>query len=114
MSKLLTGSVRRCLDDTDISDRFKGRLGGKMWDDFSELCLKMLRTSLRAFVIRGSGLIDEANQLEKKISKMSLSARRILGEKSFYGPDASQIIRLVSILQGLVGMCKEVAQGEEF
>lgn len=114
MSKLLTGGLRRCLDDRAISDMFIEQLGEKMWEEFSLLCLKMLRTSMRAFVIKGSGLIVEAIQYENRISTMSHNVRRILGEKSYYGPDASQIIRLISIMQGLAGMCKEVAQGEEF
>ncbi|MCL1876059.1 MAG: Na/Pi symporter [Synergistaceae bacterium] len=114
MSKLMTGGLGRCLDDSAISDMFIEHLGGKMWEEFSQLCLKMLRTSMRAFVIKGSGLIDETNKYENRIAKMSRDARRILGKKSYYGPDASQIIRLISILQGLAGMCKEVAQGEEF
>jgi phosphate:Na+ symporter len=114
MSKLLAGGLRRCLDDMEISDKFKEHLGEKMWEELSELCMKLLRTSMRAFVIKGSGLIDETNKYESRIAKMSHDARKILGEKSFYGPDASQIVRLVSILQGLSGMCVEVAQGEEF
>ena len=114
ISRLQTGGLRSCLDDRTISDKFIEHLGVKMWEEFSQLCIKMLRTSMRAFVIKGSGLIDETIKYENRIAKMSREARKILGEKTFYGPDASQIIRLISILQGLAGMCKEVAQGEEF
>jgi Na+/phosphate symporter len=114
IGKLLTGGLRRCLNDAKASNKFKEHLGEKMWEEFSDLCLKMLRASIRAFVIKGSGLTDELNQFENKIAKMSLNSRQILGKKSFYGRDASQIIHLISILQGLAGICKEVAQGEEF
>jgi phosphate:Na+ symporter len=113
MGKLLTGGLRKCLNDSAISGKFIELLGEKMWEEFSELCQKMLRTSIRAFVIKGSGLIDETKQYENKIKKLSLDARKILGKKSFYGRDASQIISLISILQVLAGMCKEVAHGEE-
>jgi len=76
--------------------------------------MKMLRTSLRAFVIREGGLINEMNQYENEIAKINLNARKVLVKKSLYGRDAAQIVRLLSILQGLTGICKEVAQGEEF
>jgi Na+/phosphate symporter len=114
MGKLLTGGLRKGLDDTGVSAKFKERLGGKTWEEFAAYCLNMLRTSMRAFVIKESGLIEEVVSFENEIAKMSLNARKILGEKSFYGREASQIIHLISLLQGLAGMCKEVAQGEEF
>jgi len=114
IGKLLTGALRKRLDDAVIRGILNERLGVKMWEEFSGACLKMMRTSLRAFVIKESGLIEEANRFENMIAKMSLDARKILVENSFYGRDASQIIHLISLLQGLTGMCKEVAQGEEF
>ena len=113
IGKLLTGALSIRLDDAAISGKFREHLGVKMWEEFSSACLIMLRTSMRAFVIKESGLIEEANRFENLIAKMSIDARRILWEKSFYGRDASQIMHLMSLLQGLARMCKEVAQGEE-
>ena len=114
IGKLLTEELRKCLDEAVISGKFKESLGVKMWEELSGDCLRMLRTSMRAFVLKESGLIEEINRFENRISQTSLEARRILGRKSLYGRDASQIIHLISLLQGLTGMCKEVAQGEEF
>ena len=114
MGKLLTGGLHKCLNDASISDAFKRHLGKEMWEEFSSLCLKMLRTSLRAFVIKEGDLINEMNQYENEIAKINLNARKALVNKSFYGRDVSQIVRLLSVLQGLTGICKEVAQGEEF
>ena len=114
MGKLLVDSLSECLNDETIRDKFKEILGEDMLEEFSELCLKMLRTSMRSFVIRGSGLINEMNQYENLITKVILNARKIIGKKSYYGLDISQILRLISILNGITGLCKEVAQGEEF
>jgi len=114
MGNLLRGDIHKCLDDAAVSDIFKKHLGKEMWEEFSALYLNMLRTSLRAFVIKGSGLIIEINQFENEITRISHNARRVLVKKSLFGRDASQIIRILSVMQGLTGMCKEIAQGEEF
>jgi Na+/phosphate symporter len=114
MARLLTGGIGGCLNDTKISGNFQELLGEVMWEELSELCLTMLRTSIRAFVIKGSGLIDETSQFENMIAKMSHNARKVLGKKSSYGRDALQVIRFMTNLQALTGMCVEVARGEEF
>ena len=114
MGKLLVESLGECLNDATIRNKFKEILGEDMLEEFSELCLKMLRASMRSFVMRGSGLINEMNQYEKLIAKIILNARKTLGKKSYYGFDISQILRLISILNGITGLCKEITQGEEF
>jgi len=114
MGKLLTESLSECLNDTATVDKYKEILGEEMLEEFFEICLKMLRTSMRSFVIRGSGLISEMNQFDKMIARIILNARKILGEKTYYGLDISQTIRLISVLHGIAGLCREIALGDEF
>jgi Na/Pi-cotransporter len=113
MGKLLLENLGECLNDTTTRDKFKDILGEDMLEEYFDLCLKMLRASMRSFVIRGRGLINEINKFEKMNAQIIFNARKILRNKSYYGIDISQIIRLLSILHGLTGLCKEAALGEE-
>ena len=114
MQKLLCGGIKTSLESPAMHEALKERLGADLWERWCKLSRKCMRCSLRAFVIGEMGLVALGGELEAQLASLSSQIRREVGENSAYDRNAARIIRLVSLMQGFLGMAKEVAEGEEF
>ena len=72
-----------------------------------------MRTSLRAFVIGERGLIEDTGKLEKEYGDLCREIRNALTGDYSYGRNISRAIRVISLMQGLIGMSKILAEDEE-
>ena len=72
-----------------------------------------MRTSLRAFVIGEKGLIRQAGELEREYGRICRQIRDEISGSYSYGRDVSKAIRVISLMQGFLGMSKILAEDEE-
>lgn len=113
MSKTLCGEISEILSDERAHATLEERAGKDLWHQWSGLSRKILRTSLRAFVIGEKGLTEKTAEVEREYGDI---CRRIRDKVTFsysYGRDISKAIRVISLMQGFLGMSKILAEDEE-
>lgn len=113
MSKILCGEISEILLDEDAYLTLRERSGEKLWNEWTDLSGKIMRTSLRAFVIGERGLIEDTGKLEKEYGDLCREIRNALTGDYSYGRNISRAIRVISLMQGLIGMSKILAEDEE-
>ena len=113
MSKTLCGEISEILSDEAACITLRERAGTKLWNEWTILSGKIMRTSLRAFVIGEKGLIDKTGELEKEYGELCRRIRDRLTGNYSYGRDISKAIRVISLMQGFLGMSKILAEDEE-
>ena len=115
MTKLLCGSIKYNLESEGLHKSMEKRLGPGLWLRWRKLSRVCLRDSFRAFVIGEQGLVESITKLENEIAVLSTRIRRELGMlDTGYDRDGARVVRLVSLMQGFLGMAKELAEGESF
>ena len=67
----------------------------------------------RAFVIGEKGLIEKTGELEKEYGELCRKIRDGLTGNYSYGRNISKAIRVISLMQGFLGMSKILAEDEE-
>lgn len=112
--RLLCGGLRNSLTSEKTQEALKARIGADRWEHWAKMSRKMMRTCLRAFVIGEKGLVNQTTDQELELEEESARIRQDLGEDFSYDRDASRVIALITMMQGLLGTAKEVAEGEEF
>ena len=113
MSKTLCGEMSEILSDEAAHAAIRDRAGKKLWNEWSELSGKIMRTSLRAFVIGEKGLINKTRELEIEYGEICRAIRDEITSSYSYGRDISKAIRMISLMQGFFGMSKILAEDEE-
>lgn len=113
MSKILCGEISEILSDEATHLTLLKRTRNEIWNEWSRLSRKILRTSLRAFVIGEKGLIEQTRRLEREYSEVCRKIRDEITGSYFYGRDISKTIRMISLMQGFLGMSKILAEDEE-
>ncbi len=113
MSKTLCSEISEILTDESAHNALMERSGSSLWNEWTELSAKIMRTSLRAFVIGEKGLIRQAGELEKEYGDICRKIRDVIAGSYSYGRDVSKAIRLISLMQGFLGMSKILAEDEE-
>lgn len=113
MSKTLCGGLHDSLSNENTHEMLKNRLGAELWENWAKLSRRMMRTSLRAFVIGEKGLVTQSQELEQEFNAMSSQIRRDLGEKYSYDRSISQTLRMISLMQSFLGMSKVLAEDED-
>ena len=113
MSKTLCSEISEILTDESAHNALRERSGSSLWNEWTELSAKIMRTSLRAFVIGEKGLIRQAGELEKEYGDICRKIRDVIAGSYSYGRDVSKAIRLISLMQGFLGMSKILAEDEE-
>lgn len=113
MSKALCGETSEILSDQAAQTMLEERAGKELWSQWSKLSRKIMRTSFRAFVIGEKGLIEQTRELEREYGEISRKMREKITHSCSYGRDISKAIRVVSLMQGFLGMSKILAEDEE-
>ena len=113
MSKALCGETSEILSDETAHTMLEERAGKELWNQWSKLSRKILRTSFRAFVIGEKELIEQTRELEREYGELSRKMRERMTHSYSYGRDISKAIRVVSLMQGFLGMSKILAEDEE-
>ena len=113
MSKTLCGEISEILSDEAACLTLRERAGAKLWNEWTALSGKIMRTSLRAFVIGEKGLIEKTGELEKEYGELCRKIRDGLTGNYSYGRNISKAIRVISLMQGFLGMSKILAEDEE-
>jgi len=113
MSKALCGETSEILSDEAAHAMLEERAGKELWNQWSKLSRKILRTSFRAFVIGEKGLIEQTREQEREYGEISRKMREKITHSYSYGRDISKAIRVVSLMQGFLGMSKILAEDEE-
>ena len=113
MSKTLCGEISEILSDEAAYAAIRERAGKKLWSEWSEHSGKIMRTSLRAFVIGEKGLIKKTRELEMEYGEICRKIRDEITGSYSYGRDISKAIRVISLMQGFFGMSKILAEDEE-
>ena len=113
MSKALCGETSEILSDETAHAMLEERAGKELWNQWSKLSRKILRTSFRAFVIGEKELIEQTRELEREYGELSRKMREKITHSYSYGRDISKAIRVVSLMQGFLGMSKILAEDEE-
>jgi len=114
MAQNLCGGIRDSLTCESVHDTLKGKLGADVWEKWAKLSRRMMRASLRAFVIGEKGLISQTQALELEFSMLSSNIRRDLAERFPYDRNISKIIRMLSAMQSFLVMSKVLAEDEDF
>ena len=113
MSKTLCGEISEILSDEAACLTLRERAGAKLWNEWTALSGKIMRSSLRAFVIGEKGLIEKTGELEKEYGELCRKIRDGLTGNYSYGRNISKEIRVISLMQGFLGMSKILAEDEE-
>jgi len=113
MSKALCGEISEILSDDTSHNALRDRSGTRLWNEWKKFSAKIMRTSLRAFVIGEKGLIRQAGELEREYGKICREIRDEISGSYSYGRDVSKAIRVISLMQGFLGMSKILAEDEE-
>ena len=113
MSKALCAETSEILSDETAHTMLEERAGKELWNQWSKLSRKILRTSFRAFVIGEKELIEQTRELEREYGELSRKMRERMTHSYSYGRDISKAIRVVSLMQGFLGMSKILAEDEE-
>ena len=113
MSKTLCSEISEILSDDRLHNALMERSGTRLWNEWTELSAKIMRTSLRAFVIGEKGLIRQAGELEREYGRICRQIRDEISGSYSYGRDVSKAIRVISLMQGFLGMSKILAEDEE-
>ena len=113
MSKTLCGEISEILSDEATHATLNERAGEDLWNEWSRLSRKIMRTSFRAFVIGEKGLIEQTRRLEREYGEVCRKIRDEITGSFFYGRDISKTIRMISLIQGFLGMSKILAEDEE-
>lgn len=113
MSKTICGEISEILSDETVHSTLRERAGEKLWNEWSGFSGKIMRTSLRAFVIGEKGLIKQTREQETEYGEICRKIReKMIGSYS-YGRDISKAIRVISLMQSFLGMSKILAEDEE-
>ncbi|MDD4159741.1 MAG: Na/Pi symporter [Synergistaceae bacterium] len=113
MSKTLCGEISEILSDEAAHYTLQERAGIDLWNEWSGLSGKIMRISLRAFVIGEKGLIEQTRALEREYSEVCRKIRDQITISYSYGRDISKAIRVISLMQAFLGMSKILAEDEE-
>ena len=113
MSKTLCSEISEILSDERAHNALRERSGSNLWNEWTELSAKIMRTSLRAFVIGEKGIIRQAGELERGYGEICRDIRDEIAGSSSYGRDVSRAIRVISLMQSFLGMSKILAEDEE-
>ncbi|NLD05204.1 MAG: Na/Pi cotransporter family protein [Synergistaceae bacterium] len=113
MSKTLCGEISEILSDEATHATLLERTRKETWNEWSRLSRKILRTSFRAFVIGEKGLIEQTRRLEREYNEVCRKIRDEITGSYFYGRDIPKTIRMISLMQGFLGMSKILAEDEE-
>lgn len=112
MSRTLCGGLKDFLSGEEARKVLETQLGEERWEKWAKLARRMMRTSLRAFVIGEKALINRTESLEIEMNQMSGQLRRELSDVS-YDRQVSRAIRMVSLMQSFLGMAKIMAEDED-
>ena len=113
MSKTLCSEISEILSDDRLHNALMERSGTRLWNEWTELSAKIMRTSLRAFVIGEKGLIRQTGEQEREYGEICRQIRDEISGSYSYGRDVSKAIRVISLMQGFLGMSKILAEDEE-
>lgn len=112
MSRSICGGLRELLSSEEVRCVLEKELGEERWRRWAKLARRMMRTSLRAFVIGEKALVSRAVSLEAEMNQMSGQIRHDLNEVA-YDRQVSRAIRMISLMQSFLGMSKILAEDEE-
>jgi phosphate:Na+ symporter len=113
MSKTLCSEISEILSDERAHNALRERSGPSLWNQWTGLSAKIMRTSLRAFVIGEKGIIRQAGELERGYGEICREIRDEIAGSPSYGRDVSRAIRVISLMQSFLGMSKILAEDEE-
>lgn len=110
MSKSLCSEISEILRDESVHSALRERSGSKLWNEWTALSAGILRTSLRAFVLGERGLSRQTAELEGKYGTICREIRDEITSGYSYGRNVSKGIRVISLMQGFLGMSEVLAE----
>lgn len=88
--------------------------GGRLWDEWRSTARRIMRASLRSFVIGEQGVIAYVKRLDAEFTSLSEQVVQKLQSQQSYDRDLSRSLRMISQMQGFLSITKMLADAERY
>lgn len=88
--------------------------GERLWDEWRSMAIKIMRASLRAFVIGEQGVIAYVKRLDSEFNSLSEQVMAKIQSQQFYDRDLSRSLRMISQMQGFLSITRLLADAENY
>ncbi|MEG1798915.1 MAG: hypothetical protein RR214_01915 [Synergistaceae bacterium] len=85
-----------------------------LWDEWRSMARRIMRASLRSFVIGEQGVIAYVKRLDKEFNSLSEQVMAKLQAQQHYDRDLSRSLRMISQMQGFLSITKMLADTERY